>query len=174
MSIPAVQGLRLMRSGDLPAVLQVQRAAYGDGYQESAEVLGAKLALAPAFCWVVEHGGAVGAYVFAHPWRRQAPPPLHSRLAHLPPAADCLFVHDVAVLPALRGAGAAGALFRQVAAEAALRRMSCLTLVALADAIAYWQRHGFSAQSTGLPEGYGTGAAFMSLPLPAAVSGCSQ
>jgi len=154
-----------MQTGDLPAVLQVQRAAYGDGYQESAEVLGAKLALAPSCCWVMEREGAVGAYVFAHPWRRQAPPPLHSRLERLPQAVDCLFVHDVAVMPTLRGAGAAGALFRLVAAEAAAKRMPCLTLVALVDAIPYWQRHGFKAQPAGLPESYGEGAAFMSLQL---------
>lgn len=163
-----------MRALDLSAVLQVQRAAYGDGYQESAEVLGAKLALAPNCCWVVEQQGKVGAYVFAHPWRRQAPPPLHSRMESLPRAADCLFVHDVAVMPALRGVGAAGALFRQVAAEAAVRHLPCLTLVALADAIPYWQRHGFRAQPAGSPEGYGAGAAFMSLPLATADSDRSQ
>lgn len=72
--------LRPIAPADLPAVLAVQRAAYGDAYQESAVVLGAKLARAPGGCWLAEGRDGVLGYVFAHPWAAE-PPPLHVALA---------------------------------------------------------------------------------------------
>ena len=49
--------LRALRSDDIDTVLSIQREAYADGYQESAEVLGRKLSLAPGACWLAERGG---------------------------------------------------------------------------------------------------------------------
>lgn len=156
--------LRPLRAADLPAVLAIQRAAYGDGYQESAAVLGRKLALAPQACWLAHAGeGALG-YVFAHPWDGAGAPPLHAPLATLPAAADRGFVHDLAVSPAARGLGVAAALFARV------REWSCaaghrgMRLVALADAVPFWARHGFRALPAALPAGYGDGARLMERP----------
>ncbi len=158
--------LRLMQAADLPAVLRIQREAYGDHYQESAAVLGRKLALAPGGCRLAERHGRTAAYVFAHPWRADGPPPLHAPLADLPGEADCVFVHDLAVSPHARSGGVAAGLLRDVAAWAAAQGTPRLTLVALADAAAYWTRHGFAPAPAGgtLPPGYGEGALFMSRP----------
>lgn len=160
--------LRPIAPADLPAVLVVQRAAYGDAYQESAEVLGAKLALAPDGCWLAEGRDGVLGYVFAHPWAAE-PPPLHVALAAVPAGERVAFLHDLALLPQGRGGGLAARLFERVVAWAAREGLGRLMLVALADARAYWLRKGFaSARPAGcaaLPAGYGTGADFMTLDL---------
>lgn len=163
-----------MLETDLPAVLAVQRLAYGDGYQESAAVLGAKLRLAPAACWVADDGeGALG-YVFSHPWGAM-PPPLHTALSDVPADACAMFLHDLAVVPAGRGGGIAARLFDRVRARAVASGLERISLVALGDARAFWARRGFvsargRAGDARLPAGYGAGAEFMELALPSGLS----
>jgi hypothetical protein len=153
--------LRPLCMSDLPAVLAIQRAAYGDGYQESAAVLGRKLELAPQACWLAQSDGIAVGYVFAHPWNDAGAPPLHAPLQALPANAAHGFVHDLAVSPAARGLGVAAALFGRVRDWAAGAGYRGLRLVALADAVPFWARQGFAAVPEVLPAGYGEGACSM-------------
>ena len=153
--------LRPLCMSDLPAVLAIQRAAYGDGYQESAAVLGRKLELAPQACWLAQSDGIAVAYVFAHPWNDAGAPPLHAPLQALPANAAHGFVHDLAVSPAARGLGVAAALFGRVRDWAAGAGYRGLRLVALADAVPFWARQGFAAVPEVLPADYGEGACSM-------------
>lgn len=157
--------LRPLSEADLPAVLVLQRAAYGDDYQESARVLARKLELEREACWLAQLGGVAVGYVFAHRWSGEGAPPLHAPLAALPDCADHGFVHDLAVSPAARGLGVAVALFARVRAWSAAAGHRGLRLVALADAVPFWTRHGFSALAADLPAGYGRGACLMDCPL---------
>lgn len=153
--------LRPLRADDLPAVLAIQRAAYGDDYQESAAVLGRKLALAPQACWLAQSEGAVVGYVFAHPWGDAGAPPLHAPLQALPARAAHGFVHDLAVSPAARGLGVAAALFARVRDWSDGAGHRGMRLVALADALPFWVRQGFAVMPGTLPPGYGEGACLM-------------
>lgn len=154
--------LRAMRMDDLDAVLRIQREAYGDDYQESAEVLARKLRLAPDACWFAERDGLGLGYVFAHPWTAGAPR-LHAPLASLPPAADHGFLHDLAVSPRARGERLGGRLFAQVLDWSRAAEHRALQLVALVDAVGFWRRLGFVPCAQALPEGYGEGALLMRL-----------
>ncbi len=153
-------GLRAMRGGDLDEVLRIQREAYGDAYQESAHVLGRKLSLAPEACWLAERDGEALGYVFAHPWQAGAPQ-LHALVECLPERADHGFLHDLAVSPRARGMGVGSALFDKVRVWSEQAGHRALTLVALADAVAYWRGLGFASRTLTLPDGYGAGAVFM-------------
>ncbi|GAB1459159.1 N-acetyltransferase [Thauera sp.] len=153
--------LRPLCMSDLPAVLAIQRAAYGDGYQESAAVLGRKLELAPQACWLAQSDGIAVGYVFAHPWNDAGAPPLHAPLQALPANAAHGFVHDLAVSPAARGLGVAAALFGRVRDWSAGTGHRGMRLVALADAVPFWARQGFAALPAALPPGYGAGACLM-------------
>ncbi|MCK6407865.1 GNAT family N-acetyltransferase [Thauera sp.] len=169
MAVRAAAGLALrpLRTADLAAVLAIQRAAYGDDYQETAVVLARKLALAPRACWLAQAEGAAVGYVFAHPWGDVGAPPLHAPLAALPAQAGQGFLHDLAVLPAARGRGVAAALFGRVRDWSAGAGHRGLRLVALADAVPFWARQGFSALPAMLPAGYGEGARLMARALRA-------
>lgn len=165
--------IRPIATDDLPGVLAVQRSAYGDAYQESAAVLGAKLSLAAGASWLAEAGDGVLGYVFAHGWVA-TPPPLHVALDAVPAGERVGFLHDLAVLPQGRGGGVAARLFERVVAWAQAEGLTRLTLVALADAQAYWRRKGFvplaPADGAVLPAAYGKGAIFMAFDLAAADS----
>ncbi|WP_260851624.1 GNAT family N-acetyltransferase [Denitromonas ohlonensis] len=159
--------LRPMTADDLSAVLVVQRLAYGDAYQEAAEVLDAKRQRSPAACWVACDAAGMAGYVFAHDWPGDAPPPLHTAL---PAAAvsTCGFLHDLAVVPRAHGGGVGAALFAAVQQWSLAAGHEALNLVSLASAAEYWQRFGFVpivSSERSVMAAYGDGACFMRLPL---------
>lgn len=163
--------LRPMRAADAAAVLAVQRAAYPPSHHESWAVLGRKLALWPAGCWVgCDGSGAVVAYLFAHPGQREAPPPLHGMLDALPESPDAFALHDLALHPKVQGRGLGGLLWRQALASAQAAGLSTLSLVAVQGSAAFWARQGFVAVAPGaaaLTEklaAYGADAVFMRRP----------
>jgi GNAT superfamily N-acetyltransferase len=157
--------VRPLCADDLPAVLAIQHAAYGAGYQESAEVLGRKLELAPRGCWLAHMGEVAVGYVFAHPWDGAGAPALHAPIASIPARADHGFVHDLAVSPAVRGLGVAAALFARVRAWSSAAGHCSTRLVALADAVPFWARQGFFTLPAAPPAAYGEGACLMERPV---------
>ncbi len=69
---------------------------------ERVEVFREKIALFGPGCRVLLMGGRVVGYGLAYPWRSDDVPPLDHLLSTIPPDADCLFLHDVAILPEAR------------------------------------------------------------------------
>lgn len=134
---------RPMKPADLPGV-----EAIGDrihpAYPEDAAVFADRLALFPAGCLVLEEGGVLAGYVLSHPWHHRTPPALNARLGQLPTNADCLYIHDLALLPAARNRGAAGEILRHLARLATTMRLPAMALVAIAGTSGFWKRQGFT------------------------------
>jgi len=151
-----------MRAADEPAVLALQRQAYPPTHHESWQVLGAKLALYPRGCWVIEDEGGLLGYLFSHPGRQEAPPLLHAELS-LPAQADAYALHDLALQPEARGRGLARRLFEQAEREAARSGLAVMSLVAVQGSAPFWARFGFAAVLPAPPQlaGYGDSAVFM-------------
>jgi N-acetylglutamate synthase-like GNAT family acetyltransferase len=66
-------------------------------------------------------------------------------MAALPPSPTCLYIHDVVVLPAARGQGAAGVLVDLYAAIAQRHNLPSLALVSVYGTYVFWERFGFHA-----------------------------
>jgi GNAT superfamily N-acetyltransferase len=152
-----------MNTLDLPAVQAVARQVH-PGYFERPEVFADRLALHPPGCRVlVGKGEAVIGYVVSHPWRFGDPPALDTLLVALPAHADTYYVHDLALLPAARGTGAATAVIDALRAHAV--GWPRLSLVAVNASAPFWRRHGFEVVTVpGLAErlaGYDASALFM-------------
>jgi GNAT superfamily N-acetyltransferase len=110
---------------------------------ERPEVFAEKLRLFSTGAFVLKHRSAVVGYALSHPWLSGEIPPLDAFLGAIPPQADCLFLHDVAVLPRARGNRAAERLVEQLCAVAAARRLSRLALVPVYGTNRMWRRLGF-------------------------------
>ncbi len=111
-------------AADLDAVERIGNAVHVS-LQERPEVFANKLALFPPGCFVLARNGDVSGYGIAHPWALGSVPALDTVMAALPAAPTCLYIHDVVVLEAARGQGAAGVLvdvFEAVARRHALSR----------------------------------------------------
>lgn len=145
---------RPMTAADLDGLLQVADAVHPD-LPEGAHVFAERLGLFPAGCLVLgraeeeeEDGGSGGSgavvgYALSHPIRRHAPPALDASLGGaLAPAADQYYIHDVAVLPALRGRGHAAAAVRRLLAGVAAP-YATTALVSVYGTAPFWARFGF-------------------------------
>ncbi|XKH35702.1 GNAT family N-acetyltransferase [Azospirillum doebereinerae] len=93
-----------MTKADLDAVLAVADVVHPD-YPEDRAVFAERLALFPEGCRLAERDGRVLGYGVMHPGLLGVPPPLDAPLGALPAVADCLYLHDIALLPDTRGLG---------------------------------------------------------------------
>lgn len=152
----------LITEADWPGVLAVQRSAYPGFLLESLMVLQDKQRLGPATCWCIRSDDGVLGYLLAHPWGGAVPCWGESgqMVAEFP---DFLFLHDMAILPHMRGRGLADALLLAACGWAERAGLGCMQLVAVLDAAAYWGRQGFSpvVPQPVLPKDYGAGACLM-------------
>lgn len=162
--------IRSMLATDLPAVMAIQAVCYGADYLEPEHAFANKLQQGDC-CWVAEWGGQAQAYLVSLPTRDDTLPALHAADWQSPADPNLLYLHDMAVGPALRGMGVAPRLLdaaRQRALQRGLRR---LALVAVQGSVPYWTRHGFEVEAEPTDRvraklaTFGADAHYMSQPL---------
>ncbi|WP_145662400.1 GNAT family N-acetyltransferase [Bradyrhizobium stylosanthis] len=134
---------RNARTSDLPAISAIAARIHPD-LPERAEVFAEKMRLCPDGCRVLVADDAIAGYGLAHPWKQHSIPPLDVFLEQIPDGADCLYVHDVAVLPDSRG-GASRAYIADMERLARASGIATLTLVSVYATKPLWERHGFRA-----------------------------
>ncbi|GGI23500.1 N-acetyltransferase [Bradyrhizobium guangdongense] len=134
---------RHAHAGDLEAICTIAARIHPD-LAERPEIFAEKMRLYPRGCRVLATGGEIAGYALAHPWMRHQVPPLDYFLGRLPDGADCLYIHDVAVLPDHRG-GAARAYVTEIGELARSSGIATLALVSVYGTRVLWERLGFHA-----------------------------
>ncbi|WP_456640526.1 GNAT family N-acetyltransferase [Bradyrhizobium sp. USDA 10063] len=155
---------RPARASDLAAISAIAARIHPDLF-ERPEVFAEKMRLCPNGCRVLAADEAIVGYGLAYPWKQHRIPPLDGLLERLPDDADCLYVHDVAVLPDTRG----GVAHPYVATIEKLARSSGIAALALVSVYAtrpLWERFGFRPVTTNAElcaklACYGEGATYM-------------
>jgi GNAT superfamily N-acetyltransferase len=133
---------RAMTSTDLDEVVRVAAIGFPDHFEDRA-CFENRLALNPSGCSVLAGEGGVFGYLIAYPWRDGEIPPLNTRIKALPTDADRLYLHDLALDPAVRGGGHAAVAIESLAARARSDGWPAISLVAVNEAAPFWERHGF-------------------------------
>ena len=132
---------------------------------ERPEVFAEKLNLFPSGCRALIYSGEIVGYGISHPWYLNKIPPLDTFLNVLPSQPDCIFIHDVVVMPRARSHGAAARFVQIIADVARERRISALALVSVYDTHPLWMKCGFEiVRRTDLSEklqSYGDTARYM-------------
>lgn len=134
---------RRMSAQDMATVALIAAQVHPD-YPEDERVFTERLALYPDGCLLLETGAQVAGYVISHPWQERQPPALNSLLQALPGIPSTYYIHDVALLPAARGLGAASQLVDILMQLAQAADLATMSLVAVNDSHAFWARHGFA------------------------------
>lgn len=155
--------LRPLHASDLPAILAVQRLCYAPEMNEDGSTWHDRLATAADFAWVVEIDGQVSAYLATYPSCLGKVTPLGGEFV-IAGAADCLYFHDLAVMPAAGGNGLGGRLVEHALQAARRHGLAHAALVCVQDAFAFWQRRGFNER---LPLAPAATAALATYPAPA-------
>ncbi|WP_247872209.1 GNAT family N-acetyltransferase [Azospirillum sp. TSO35-2] len=161
-----------MTEADLDRVLAIADIVH-PAYPEERSVFEERLALYPAGCRLAERDGIAIGYGVMHPGRLGAPPPLDTPLGALPADANCLYLHDIALLPESRGSGLGAAVLEHAHALAARQGWGWLALTSTPGARSYWDRAGFTPFEAGDPAlaaklaSYGGGMSYMTAPVRA-------
>ncbi|PSH69119.1 GNAT family N-acetyltransferase [Phyllobacterium brassicacearum] len=132
---------RLMEAGDLASVSAVAAVAHPDFPEEDAVFVN-RLALYGQGAHVLENGTSIVGYAITHPWKSFDVPALNTVLPALL-GYDTYYIHDIALLDAARGSGAAGRIVAILATHAAAAGFQTMSLVAVNGSSGFWQKHGF-------------------------------
>lgn len=155
---------RALRRSDIAEVDRIARRVH-PSVPERPEIFAEKLALFPLGCFALERAGDVLGYALAHPWTLDDIPRLDTLLTALPDAPDCLYLHDIALVPEARGFSSAAVLDDLLAKIARPRGIPAVALVALYGADRLWSRLGYRPRlNDALPEklkSYGETALYM-------------
>jgi ribosomal protein S18 acetylase RimI-like enzyme len=136
-------GWRAMQQSDLHRVAEIAARVH-PSYPEDTEVFAERLRLYPQGCRVLsDEAGALVGYVLSHPWLFKQPPALNALLGRLPESPTTYYLHDIALLPQARGGGFAGGIIFSMARDARAARFSNMSLVAVNDSAAFWEKLGF-------------------------------
>lgn len=122
-------------------------------YPERDQVLAEKFFLGRGGCFVLRETqkaegvpsvkSKIFGYALTHPYSYGCIPALDTFLHEVPQTACLLYIHDVALLPAIRGQGAGAQLLEQLKLYAQREQYTTMALVAVNNSAAYWQKFGF-------------------------------
>ena len=110
---------------------------------ESDEVFAERVQLFPEGClglWEAKDD-ALSGYVISHPIKHRQPPTLNCLLGKIASDADQYYIHDLAILPRLRGRGFAQECINKLFAIAKRYPMTCL--ISVYGTEPFWSRFGF-------------------------------
>ncbi|MBV9841529.1 MAG: GNAT family N-acetyltransferase [Sphingomonadaceae bacterium] len=167
---------RPLREADLEGVAAIAALTFPQHPEELA-CFAERLALSPAWCFGLQDGASsLLGYLIAYPWPLGSVPPLNALLGSLPPQADALFLHDLAIHPNAAGSGQGAKIVGHLASDAFNARFSDIALVAVNQTMAFWQGQGFRAEAPASNyraklASYGGGARYMRRHLEAAARG---
>ncbi|MGJ4929261.1 GNAT family N-acetyltransferase [Bradyrhizobium sp. HKCCYLS2038] len=158
-----------MATDDLAGVDAVAARVHPD-FPEDHAVFAERLRLHPAGCRVLSMAGdTIAGYVISHPWELGRPPALNVLIGSLPGDVSTYYIHDLALLPELRGSGAASEIVRQLVRHARELGLPSLSLVAVSGSTPFWAKQGFAVTvrlgSDGKLQSYGEDARLMSFHL---------
>ncbi|KAI9373456.1 acyl-CoA N-acyltransferase [Aspergillus egyptiacus] len=155
---------RNMTAKDLDGLMRVADLIH-PGLPESAQVFAERLKLYPEGCLTLEEDSQLCGYAISHPIRNHQLPALDSLLGEIASDADQYYIHDVAIVPRLRGRGLADKCILRLLEVA--KRFPATCLVSVYGTGPFWARFGFVPEpvSETLREklrGYGKDAVYLS------------
>lgn len=147
-------------------VSRIQRECYSEDILESVDSFSAKLSADSDFSFMAMQSEMAVGYVVALPWVFGGILDLDGVEYSVPPDADSLCIHDIAVSFKARNVGTARHLLNAVLDAAKSKGYRRLFLIAIQGASSYWERHGFEAVQVNEKlkrrlSAYGEGATYM-------------
>jgi GNAT superfamily N-acetyltransferase len=135
--------VRPMIASDLTAVEVIQAEAYAGYFLESADIIAQRFNLSPTTAWVAEQKGDVCAYLVGY-WSVVGKiNPLNALFSHVENA-NCLYLHDLALLKTAQGFGIERKLIQAATDYALQEAANAIALLSVQNSKAFWQGFGFS------------------------------
>lgn len=135
--------IRMLERRDLPAALAIQSEVYPTFLVEPADAFASRMEVSAPFCQAAVLDGELIAYLLAHGWPQQSPPPIGAVLSASAPN-EVLFIHDLAVGAKGRGLALGRRLVGRAFELATSMNLARAELIAVEGAATYWQSLGFA------------------------------
>lgn len=141
--------IRRAQSCDLDAIMHIQAQAYGTDLLESREVMQSRLHMPDSISCVLENATTVQAYLLMYISQRGYISAFNAPFNPVQPASNistCLYLHDIACAKNSQGKGYAQTLLQHATQLAHATHCQSLALVAVQNALPFWQKQGFQTQ----------------------------
>jgi len=135
---------RALTNLDLPAVEAIAAQVH-PAFPEDAAIFAARQRLYPEGTRLLELNDTPSGYILSHPWHFGQLPALNALLGAVPDDSDTYYLHDLALLPAARGTGAAAMIVGDMLRHARSAGLPSVSLVAVNGSLPFWYKHGFRA-----------------------------
>ncbi len=113
-------------------------------FPEDRSVFAERLHLYPDGCRVlVTAADVIAGYVISHPWHFDEPPALNVLLGRIPVPATTYYIHDLALLPEVRGKRAGASILADLDRHARQVGLSSVALIAVSGSTRFWHNQGF-------------------------------
>jgi GNAT superfamily N-acetyltransferase len=132
---------RQMKLSDLDAVDRIADEVHT--LYERPEVFKEKFNLYPEGCFVLENDEEILGYCISHPWNLHEIPMLDRFITSLPFERNCLYIHDIVVLPSARGKSHSLRIMEWLETMAYLSKFLGLALVSVYGTSYLWEKYGF-------------------------------
>lgn len=130
--------VRRARPEDHSPACDIGTACYPENYYEGERSFFSKMSNSPDGCFVAETGRIIG-YIISFPYYDGVPFPIDQEYER-PMSPDCLYIHDVCVLPEFRKLSVASSLVGSVLSSSGKFR-----LTAVENSERFWGGFGFRA-----------------------------
>ena len=131
---------REMQIDDIPSVYNIAMNIWTI-HKESQLIYENKFCSFPEGCYVYDDDGIKG-YIISHPYNISSPPKINTLLTNV--KINCLFIHDIVIVPEYRGRGIGNEIINQI-----LENHPIVSLVACDDkARDFWIRYEFEVAET--------------------------
>ncbi|MGS0740604.1 GNAT family N-acetyltransferase [Glaciimonas sp. GG7] len=134
--------IRPMTVDDIPVLIQIQMECYPPSMVEPEAILLKRINSSRQTCWLLEYKDIPAAYLFSYPSCKGMVTALNAPF-NVAPDPDCLYLHDLAVTPRLRGQCAGQALVTRALAYARSVGLSWSALVAVQGSLPFWAKFGY-------------------------------
>lgn len=139
-----------MEETDIPAVVAIQDESYSPATIEPEATIRSRLRSASDTAWVAEDGMGVCAYLVGYRSAVGKVTPLHGDF-HAAQAADCLYLHDLAVSRRAGGNGVGPALVGFALDQGKREGLAYSALVSVQDSMNFWAKLGYREESALVP-----------------------
>ena len=159
---------RSMSINNIPSLVRLADKIHTD-LPETDQVFAERVKLFPSGCLALMSGESdeLYGYAISHPIRRHQPPALNSLLGQIAPDADQYYIHDLVLLPEVRGRGFAQDCIGRLFAVAERCGYSTTCLVSVYGTAPFWGYFGFLEPEgmdeglRGMVRGYGDDATYL-------------
>lgn len=135
---------RSLSINNIPRLVRLADKIHPD-LPESDQVFAERVMLFPSGCLALMSGESdeLYGYVISHPICHRQPPALNSLLGEIPPGADQYYIHDLVLLPEVRGRGFAQECISMLSAVAERCGYATTCLVSVYGTAPFWAHFGF-------------------------------